>query len=45
MLMREKLHSIKNIFGVEKPDKIFPVQKYLNLEKGSAGSWINLPLS
>ena len=43
MLMREKLHSIKNIFGVEKPDKIFPVQKYLNLEKGSAGSWINLP--
>jgi hypothetical protein len=43
LLMREKLHSIKNIFGVEKPDKIFPVQKYLNLEKGSAGSWINLP--
>ena len=43
MLMREKLHSIKNIFGVEKPDKIFPVQKYLNLEKGSAGSCINLP--
>ena len=43
LLMREKLHSIKNIFGVEQPDKIFPVQKYLNLEKGSAGSWINLP--
>ena len=43
ILMREKLHSIKNIFGVEKPDKIFPVQKYLNLEKGSAGSWINIP--
>ena len=43
LLMREKLHSIKNIFGVEHPDKIFPVQKYLNLEKGSAGSWINLP--
>ena len=43
LIMREKLHSIKNIFGVEQPDKIFPVQKYLNLEKGSAGSWINLP--
>jgi len=43
LLMREKLHSIKNIFAVEQPDKIFPVQKYLNLEKGSAGSWINLP--
>jgi hypothetical protein len=43
MLMREKLHGIKNIFAVEKPDKIFPVQKYLNLDKGSAGSWINLP--
>ena len=43
LVMREKLHSIKNIFGVEQPDKIFPVQKYLNLEKGSAGSWINLP--
>tara|TARA_R110000737_G_scaffold282002_3_gene288636 strand:- start:1746 stop:3347 length:1602 start_codon:yes stop_codon:yes gene_type:complete len=43
MLVREKLHSIKNIFAVEKPDKIFPVQKYLNLDKGSAGSWINLP--
>ncbi len=43
LLLREKLHSIKNIFGDCKPDKIFPVQKYLNLEKGSAGSWINLP--
>ena len=43
LLMREKLHNIKNIFAVEKPDKIFPVQKYLNLDKGSAGSWINLP--
>jgi len=43
LLMREKLHEIKHIFAVEKPDKIFPVQKYLNLEKGSAGSWINLP--
>jgi hypothetical protein len=41
--MREKLHSIKHIFGVEKPDRVFPVQKYLNLDKGSAGSWINLP--
>ena len=29
LLMREKLHNIKNIFAVEKPDKIFPVQKYL----------------
>ena len=43
LLLREKLHSIKNIFGDCKPDKIFPVQKNLNLEKGSAGSWINLP--
>ncbi len=43
MLMREKLNSIKHIFGVEKPDRIFPVQKYLDLDKGSAGSWINLP--
>ena len=43
MLMREKLHSIKHIFGVEKPDRIFPVQKYLDLDKGSAGSWINIP--
>ena len=43
LLMREKLHSIKHIFGVEKPDRIFPVQKYLDLDKGSAGSWINLP--
>ena len=43
LLMREKLHEIKHIFGVEKPDKIFPIQKYLNLEKGSAGSWINMP--
>ena len=43
MVVREKLHSIKHIFGVEKPDRIFPVQKYLNLDKGSAGSWINLP--
>ena len=43
LLLREKLHSIKNIFGDCKPDKIFPVQKYLNLDKGSAGSWINLP--
>ena len=43
LLLREKLHTIKNIFGDCKPDKIFPVQKYLNLEKGSAGSWINLP--
>jgi|TARA_R100000093_G_scaffold32721_1_gene17587 hypothetical protein len=43
LLLREKLHSIKNIFGDCKPDKIFPVQKYLNLERGSAGSWINLP--
>ena len=33
MLMREKLHSIKHIFGVEKPDRIFPVQKYLDLDK------------
>ena len=43
LLLREKLHTIKNIFGDCKPDKIFPVQKYLNLDKGSAGSWINLP--
>ena len=43
LLMREKLHSIKHIFGVEKPDRIFPVQKYLDLDKGSAGSWINMP--
>ena len=41
--MREKLHSIKNVFGSCKPDKIFPVQKYIDLDKGSAGSWINLP--
>ena len=33
LLLREKLHTIKNIFGDCKPDKIFPVQKYLNLEK------------
>ena len=43
LLMREKLHSIKHVFGVEKPDRIFPVQKYLDLDKGSAGSWINMP--
>ena len=43
LLMREKLHSIKHVFGVEKPDRIFPVQKYLDLDKGSAGSWINIP--
>ena len=27
LLMREKLHSIKNIFGVEQPDKIFSSSK------------------
>ena len=43
LLLREKLHSIKNVFGSCKPDKIFPVQKYIDLDKGSAGSWINLP--
>jgi len=43
LLLRDKLHSIKNVFGSCKPDKIFPVQKYIDLDKGSAGSWINLP--
>ena len=43
LLLRDKLHSIKNVFGSCKPDKIFPVQKYIDVDKDDAGSWIKLP--